>query len=452
MLWSILRDLRSGTRRSNPDSRRPSPPEPISAADQIPRFSYLRGGRIVAFVSGSEGDALREHTVEMLKPLQPHSAGISILDFRNPTWPTELESAAREPVWFAVSPFGGGEFFSMAGGGSVNPWADAGIPFVRLYGDLPAYLPSRHLQHFPGSINAYGHAEHQEFFTRWFVSKAPSVWLPLFPFDTIPREDVNHSAKARSGLIVFPKNGNSPEQLGTFWRTRLPSVIATVLDAVAEEAVAEIDKSCDLIAAIRRHFAALSIDLSGHKHVLFFLVAQLDDYLRRVKSTMIVRSLLDLPVTIRGVNWEHVDFGGRRARHEPASDYVRTRSLLDQAIAIVDMSPNTERGPHDRVLRAAGRFTTFFTNRSQFYDNHFRNAGEFTFHFNRSSIHEHIDRALSKPVETVDMGLEQGTRMRELLTEERYVEQVLGVVDACAMALQERPDGTQNYVAFQPIG
>ena len=52
----------------------------------------------------------------------------------------------------------------------------------------------------------------------------------------------------------------------------------------------------------------------------------------------------------------------------------------------------------------------------------------------------------------VDLGLEQGARMRALLTEERYVEQVVAAVDACAMSCGARPEGTQNYVAFEPIG
>src|SRR5262249_13735775 len=125
---------------------------------------------------------------------------------------------------------------------------------------------------------------------------------------------------------------------------------------------------------------------------------------------------------------------------------------LDRAIAVVDMSPNTDRGPHDRVLRASGRYTAFLTNRSNFFVSNFSNADEFTFRFETDAIRECVENALSFPSKIVDLGLEQGARMRALLTEERYVEQVAAAVDACAMSCGARPEGTQNYVAFEPIG
>jgi len=450
LLLSILKDFAARTLRPESKAKSELPSAQPGSAILPSQLEYRRGAAIIAFVSGSEGDALKEHTLEMLKPLRPHCSDIHFIDFRQPTWQGDFDAAARRPIWFAVSPFGGGELFDT-GAGKASPWANSGIPFMRLFGDLPAYFPTRHAQHYPNSINGYGHAEHQEFFVRWLEPKAPTIWLPLFPFDAVPKDSASLAAKASNGSIVFPKNGNSPDRLVHYWRASLPRSIATGLEAVAEEVTSRIDMTHALAEMLHRYFERLSIDISGQRQLLFFLVAQLDDYLRRVKSTMIARALLDLPVTIRGVNWEHIDFKGARARHDPDSNYARTRHLLDEAIAIVDMSPNTERGPHDRVLRAAGRYTAFLTNRSRFFVENFGNADAFTFRFNAESIRECVDRALSRPADVVALGVEQSTRMRELLTEERYVEQVVGVVDACAMACGSRPEGTQNYVWFQPI-
>jgi len=450
MLFSILKDLRFGAARPAPKPQSVSSPTQPAVALEIPRLQYLRGGAIVAFVPGSEGDALKEHTLEMLKPIRPHCAEIVLIDFRNPEWQRDFDAAAREPIWFGISPFGGGELINTTGG-AISPWASAGIPFVRLYGDLPAYFPVKHAQHFSNSINAYGHAEHQAFFVRWMEPKAPTVWLPLFPFDAVPIDSVSLAAKENSGLVVFPKNGNSPDALVDYWVASLPVSIATVLKGAAEEAVARIDSTLELAKLILEHFAHLSVDISGQKRLLLFLVAQLDDYLRRMKSTMIARSLLEFPVTIRGVNWDHIDFEGKRARRDPDSNYARTRNLLDQAVAIVDMSPNTECGPHDRVLRAAGRYTAFLTNRSRFFSENFSDADTFTFRFEPDSIRDRVDLALSRPRDMVAKGIDQAHRMRELLTVDRYVEQMIAAVDACAMACGGRPSGTQNYVFFDPI-
>ncbi len=180
----------------------------------------------------------------------------------------------------------------------------------------------------------------------------------------MPRESVDVHAKA-AGTVIFPKNGNCPDRLADYWRKSLPPEIFKALQAVAEESDANLDVAFDPIAVLTRYFDRLGIDLSENRRLIFYLTAQIDDHMRRRKSTMIARSILDLPVTIRGDYWDHVDFSGRRAKYDPDADYGRTRKLLDESLAIVDMSPNTQRGPHDRALRAAGRHTAFLTNRTE---------------------------------------------------------------------------------------
>jgi hypothetical protein len=419
---------------------------PNAASAGAAGLRYERGGRIIAIVSASYGDSLKEGTLQVLAPLRPHATDVVMVDVRDPDFDQQLAAAASGPVWFAMSSFGVGEVHDAGGGKAASRWREAGVPFLRLYGDLPAYLPSRHLQRFRNSVNVYGHAEHQAFFRRWFDATAETVWLPYYPVDAMPFEAVNKDAKL-AGAVVFPKNGNCPERLRRYWREALPPSVAKALEAVGETLLARLDEDVDIAAAVQHHYSRLSIDLAEDRGLLFFLVAQLDDFLRRVKSTMIATSLLDLPVVIRGETWDHVDFSGRRARHDPDQDYGRTRSVLDNALAMLDMSPNTQSTPHDRVLRAAGRYTAFLSNRTQFYTNSFRNAGAFTFRFEPDSIRACVETAIAHPRETVEMGFAQAERMRELLTPERYVEQIAAVVDACALACaSRRPEGTQPYV------
>lgn len=445
MLLSFLKDLTKGDRTEI------APAAAVAEPLSVPRLTYGRGGAIIAFVPQSEGDALRQHTLEMLKPLLPHCTKALVVDFRNPGWRAEFDAVTRDPVWFAMAPFGAGELFPADNDEVASPWVNPGIPFIRLFGDTPAYYPVKHLQHFSNSINAYGHAEHFDFYNRWFSPKAPTFWQPLFPFDAMPRRAVDVDRKAASRRIVFPKNGNCAERLVRFWRSSLPPAIAKALEAAGEEARSSLDEPFDMAASLQAHFARLAIDLAGSRRLLFFLVAQLDDYLRRTKSTLIARSLLDLPVVIRGVNWEHLDFSGRRATYDPDSDYTRTRDLLDSSLAIVDMSANTHRGAHDRALRAAGRFTTCLTNRTKFYVDGFPGAASFTYRFSQDSIVELVESALEHPAGTVELGLAQGERMRELLTEDYYVEQLVSAVDACAFGCGDRPADSQNFVDFRPL-
>jgi hypothetical protein len=447
VLSSLLKTLMPRLGRARDESVPPAP----QPAPALPTLTYRRGGAIFAFVVPSKGDSLKQHTLEMLEPLRSICEDIVVLDLGDPAWVQGYISALQKPVWFVMSVFGEGESRIVDGATSRSPWAKAGIPFIRLFGDVPAYFPAKHVQHFVNSINAYGHPEHQDFFLRWFTARAPCLTLPLFPFDTLPMEAVDLDRKAASATIVFPKNGNCPDRLVKYWRESLPPGIAKALEAIAEGSSAMLDEPIDLTSELERHFGRLGIDLAADRRLMFFLVAQLDDYLRRQKSTLIARSLLDYPIIVRGVNWDHVDFSGRRAKHDPDMDYGSTRRLLDESIAVLDMSPNTHCGAHDRVLRAAGRYTAFLTNRQQFYVQNFENHRDFTFTFTPDAIRERVEMALARPRETVEMGLAQGARVRELLTREHYVEQLVTVVDACALACAERPPGTQEYVSYAPL-
>jgi hypothetical protein len=445
MLLSLLKNL----------ARRPAmqpPPQdaPAPEAFALPRFTHQRGGTVIAFAGPSEGDALKQMMVDLLQPLRPACRNLLVIELGDPGWPAQLQASSAEPVWFVFSPFGAVETLSVPGGQPVNPWAEAGIPFVRGFGDTPAYFPNAHIQRYANAVNFYAFAEHLEFFQRAFDVRAPCLALASYPFDALPREQVDARRKAQ-GTIIFPKNGNCPDRLIDYWRDSLPPAVARALEAVAEEASASIDQPFDLLERVQAHFARLGVRLPERDRLTFFLVAQLDDYLRRRKSTLIARVMLDYPVVIRGTNWQHVDFAGKRARHDPDSNYGRTRSLIDESLAVMDMSPNTQRSAHDRCIRAAGRYTAFLTNRQQFYVDHFDNHRAFTFLFNRDSIRERVEAALARPRETVEMGIAQGERMRELMPAERYFERLLAVVDACALACGQRPPDTQNFVHFNPI-
>lgn len=154
------------------------------------------------------------------------------------------------------------------------------------------------------------------------------------------------------------------------------------------------------------------------------------------------------PVIIRGINWDHLDFSKGKAIRDYASDYESTRPLLDSSLAVLDMSPNTSFGAHDRVLRAAGRYTTFLTNSQSFYKENFDNHNKFTYFFNENSISQLLDSVFSSPKSYVDLGVEQGKRMREVLSKERFFEQMLTLLSAFELAAGDRPPGTQNFVDF----
>jgi hypothetical protein len=166
---------------------------------------------------------------------------------------------------------------------------------------------------------------------------------------------------------------------------------------------------------------------------------------------MIVSSLLDLPIEVRGTKWQHINFSGRKAKYIQDASVSNTQELLKTSLAVIDMSPNTHFRPHDRVLRAASRFTTFFTNTQTYYTENFDRHMEFCYEFSPDSIHRLIENALLHPAETVEIGRYQAAEMRRLVKEADYATAFLTALDACALGLSERPESTQDFVHFVPI-
>lgn len=409
------------------------------------------GGTVIFFSGLSEGDAIAKLTKAQMAPFAKLAARAEIVDVTQEDWLDSTGRFTSAPIWFAASYLATGQKVNITRNDETsNLWESSGIPFIRIFGDTPAYIPDRHCAVFRNSINAYGHPEHLAFYRRWFRDPALSVLLHPIMIDEAPIENLKLAEKI-SGKIIFPKNGNSPAQLRTYWRNALPSSICRALEELAEESIGIdwIDREPRFDDRLLEYFTTKGIDLTAELGLLFFLVAQLDDYLRRVKSTLIAEALLDLPVIIRGRNWDHVDFTGRRATHDPSSDMDSTLALIDQAPAVLDMSPNTQQAPHDRIWRAMGRRTAFLTNRQEFLDTALGiSANRCSFSFEKSAIRALVEHYVERPQDAIDLGMEQYRALSPLFDKSRYVESLRNAVQTVAFAVGSRPPATQNFVWF----
>lgn len=442
----------SGTIQEARDPKRHNATNTDNGSPKMNNLEQAKNGAIVCFTAGSEGDALANLTQEFIAPIAGKASKVWMLNMADANLNSELNRALKEPVWFAYSFFGVGQEVTFeSDGGSKNLWEAMQVPFIRAFGDIPAYIPDRHVRRYNNSINAYGAQSHLDFYKRWFDDRALSMLFPPISFETRPLDEVDQDAKIK-GRIIFPKNGNSPDALLKYWRTSLPESFGPVLESVAEACVSgdAINEELHIDDRIIRHYEALGVDIAAERAVLCFLVAQIDDYVRRVKSTMIAEAILDLPVTIRGMHWEHVDFSGKKANLDTRSDYTSTRQLIDASPMMLDMSPNTVLTPHDRICRAAGRGTAFVTNQQLFLEKIIDTPSKCAFRFNKSEIHDLVEHYVLNPKDAVSLGLEQARGFRGHYTHAGYAANMLSAVNAMTLRLKGRPHGTQNFVEFPP--
>jgi hypothetical protein len=201
---------------------------------------------------------------------------------------------------------------------------------------------------------------------------------------------------------------------------------------------------------VRDYFRNRSLDVEALTSLRLFFVAQLDDYMRRIKSTFMAEVLRDFPVDIHGFNWEHVDFSGRTARYFHGADYTGSRQLIRESLGILDMSPNTTLGPHDRPLRAWGLYTLCLTNDQEFFRRNFENHRDFTFRFDKDSLASKVADVLANPKRFVELGIDAAERFRARFDQDAFGRTMLDVADCLRLANGPRPPDMQDYFVWPP--
>ncbi len=343
---------------------------------------------------------------------------------------------SRGGVRFALTWLGIGQDISVTGqdGQQVSVWDGLRVPLVKIHADHPAYFSDRHRDTPRNSVNLYMAAEFMEF-RRWLPDlRALTALVPPWPIAPLPRADVD-LRKRRNGKLVFLKNGNSPRDLRRLWHERLAPATAGLLDAMAEEIVSIGLRPGKLLIGdfVASFLAVRGIDPQSAIPLLPFFAAQLDDYLRRIKSAMIATAILDFPVIVQGDLWGHVDFGGRRARLVPGEDFIASRRVFADELGVIDMSPNMDSEPHDRVQRAAGSYSLVLSNKQTWITTEFPGFEEVTFEFDPESIKARIADVLARPERYLELGVAFGERFRQVHPMEAFSRRVVEVADLAAL-------------------
>jgi len=336
-------------------------------------------------------------------------------------------------------------------GKQVNLWEGLRIPFITMFGDSPAYFFDRHVVPANGFACLYGFPEHLQFRKRLPKIKGLLGTIPPIVLDPLPKQSIPFGEKVR-GPILFLKNGNNPDQLVESWRRSLPESVFLAVTDLASSLVAgiETDIANDIDRVALQHLQATCMDAEALTRLRLYLTAQLDDYMRRVKSTLIVESLLDFPIEVHGVKWEHVDFRGKRAKLVPGGDYENSKQLINRSLALLDMSPNTGLAPHDRPLRAMGAYTLCLTNEQQWFTDRFEHSADFLFRFSRDDIQAKTADVLANPKRYVDLGVEVADTFIESQSPDAFGRFMLDVASYLRLDSSPRFPALQDYFAWPP--
>jgi hypothetical protein len=336
-------------------------------------------------------------------------------------------------------------------GSTRNLWKSLNLPFITLHGDSPAYFFDRHVARDSSVVSLYGFTEHCQLRKRLPNVRGPIDTLWPFPLDEVPRQDIDFKTK-KNGKLLFLKNGKDPIQIRLLWTSFLqPRLLRAILE-IAQELETNLDDPANnqIDDLVTRYFSDHGFDTESLVNLRLFFIAQLDDYLRAVKCTRVAEALMDFPVEIRGNDWNHLDFTGKKATHIDECDYVKSIGLVRNSLGIIDMSPNTGSRPHDRPMRAYGAHTLCLSNEQQFLEE-LPHTQRLSFRYEKQVLQDRVAYLLDHKDEALEMGIEVAAAYRTQHPPEQLIQQML---DWAALVNlnnhPQRPAAMQDFFVWPP--
>ena len=118
--------------------------------------------------------------------------------------------------------------------------------------------------------------------------------------------------------------------------------------------------------------------------------------------------------------------------------------------APIDASPNTQRAPHDRAMRAFGLCTLCLTNRQRFFTEHFANAELFTYSFDKESLREKVADVLAHRKRYVELGLAVAEEFRRDRRPEDFGQFMIDTASHVRLACGPRHPALQDFFVWLP--
>ncbi len=402
----------------------------------------------VIFLTGRTGGSVFENVARLLMAsFERYGFESIVVDFSvSGAMEALSEALENRDVYFVLGFIGVAKDLSVdTDDGPRNFWDMAGVPYIGLHGDSPAYYFDRHVNPGIGFASLYCFREHYLYRKKFPGVKGMIGVVPSYLFDPEPLELMDFKAKEQ-GKLYFLKNGNDPNLLRELWRIKFPHSIYTAMMDMSDALVARMatENAPDIDRMVLDWFLMRGRDITEMWKMRLFFCGQLDDYLRRAKSTMIASVLSEFPVEIQGVNWEHLNFANTKCTFTHGVDYQTSRELIKSSLGVIDMSPNTDYGWHDRPVRTWGLHTLCLTNKQKGVTELFGEDAEFAYTFDKDVLREKVADVLAHPKRYVEIGAATSKRFAEVCTEASVVNYFIEVADTLRLNL------VRNYIAGLP--
>jgi len=355
-------------------------------------------------------------------------------------WQRQLQQLlTTRRIRFVFATSGVGAHIEVDGG---NIWAKLKLPVFSLLLDHPAYFAKHHLTQPPMTVLGYMFQDHA-LFQAQAVQANNTVTSLHFGIPDLP---VAARAQGRP-RVVFAKTGNPPEVLAASWRAA-PKLERILHDALDELALTQKGNAhvADISEVLGQVCAARNLYLPPYSQLGRFMFAQLDDYIRRQKSMVMLRALLKFEVDVYGQGWEHIDTSGAKARFHGPVDYATVEARFPGATASLTMNPNINHSAHDRFFTALGAGIMPVSDSNAYTDEHFPELAPYLFDFRPGRLEAVLERVFAAPDAACELARAARARARGPHGVEAAAADIVAAMQGVALAAT--PRRVQNF--FMP--
>jgi hypothetical protein len=367
----------------------------------------------IGFVYGySEGQVLEKFGKQIASELATFGITLHTVDMRDSDsfLKNIIELAQQDPL-FVFGYAGIGSKIDVSVNGVVaNLWEQAKVPFISFYGDSPSYVEALHIQKSRWEVGLYGFPEHLEYRktsspVTGLLGKAPYWNLNL-------NTNLDYSHK-KNGSLIFLKNIHNHEEIIVNWGKIQSLEIKNFLLEASDYLISNHSKKshADVVLLVDNFVLTLNLFGSGLNNLRNYLVSQLDLFIRGYRTNFIAKILLDYPVQIHGSGWEHLDTTNSVGKIFSDVNYELSNSYITNALATLNISPNTSSGLHDRHARSFGAGTLCISNYSVNEVNDLMLPSAASYLLEESSIRESIEWALNNRGEVIELGKDLAEKM-----------------------------------------
>lgn len=324
-----------------------------------------------------------------------------------------------------------------------NIWQQVKIPVITWMLDHPAYILQRHAFHVPVLARLYTSKDFIDFKTKYVKTPGRTIHARFGALTQGRIAERREPKKGEKPLIILPKKLANVESFKAKWQ-QLPVLLQRVIHDAVDHYWGDTGRGEGVAPSVLAAAQASGLELQCDLPLLCYLIAQLDQYFRHLKTHLLVSEVLKLPIRVYGNDANDHELAGTKAEWLPSIDYGDLMNEYRKALAVISMNPNVSDGCHDRNYSAFGVGALPISDTNPWWEENFPELQSYSYNFKDKSVTSVIEGVLADPYSAAEMAWSVGNRVRT----ERPFEKVVEEAVECAIM--------QRYFEFEfvsdPVG